>query len=135
MHKRSISKFNPGAAGCGKFDAKSLLAHFEIFSESVNSKSEISKLITFPALKSDAIRSCIRRKSYFTLYFGCFFLLIVSDKWKRLSGYIIDEANQGIKISRWESNKNILSYLLLIEIWLKFYRNKKFTSLKVLFIE
>ena len=44
---------NPGAAGCGIFAAKRLLAHFKTFSQSINSKSELCKLLTCPALEFD----------------------------------------------------------------------------------
>ena len=36
-----LRDFNPGAADCGKFAEKALLAHFKILFQSINSKSEI----------------------------------------------------------------------------------------------
>ena len=49
--KRTITVFNPRAASCGKFAAKPLLTHFKSYSQRINSKSDISKLLTFPALE------------------------------------------------------------------------------------
>ena len=88
------------AAGCGKFAAKTFLTDFKIYSENINAKSEISKLLTFPCFESGDIKFskfdfrtevpvhvkgvilCIRREYVHTLDIGCYFLLIVSENEK-----------------------------------------------------
>ena len=52
MFQRLNVRLNPGTAGCGKFAAKPLVALFKIYSQSINPKREISKLLTFPDLES-----------------------------------------------------------------------------------
>ena len=43
----------PAAAGCGKFAEKPIFAYFKMCSQDIKSRSEISKLLTFPTFESD----------------------------------------------------------------------------------